>query len=551
MDYTEALRRLNQNITSMDEERRPWAELCKRVAKNVLPRRYLWLEGDNTAARSLTLYNPYIYDGTPTAAVRTLAAGMMNGITSPARPWFRLRAPSLPEESHAVRLFLDEANKRMMQVMAETNFYNAMAVIFLDLPLFGTAAMLIYEDDDDVFRCYNLAAGEYYLQQDNRKLVSRIGRKFRWRVEQIVDEFGHENCSDAVQRAYDQPNKSGRDKKFDVYHIIEPANQEAPRVADIMTHREIYWEKGKTDGKALRVRGFREWPGVTPRWETLGNDSYGTGPTMDSLADIEALQHMTKRLEQGIDKLVSPPMLATMDMANRPTALLPNGITFVRNLQEGGARPAYQVNLPIAELAALIQQTQERIRIYHHNDLFRMISQLETVRSATEIDARREEKLIQLGPVLERVENEALDAALTRIFSIMLRRGMFPPVPQELQDADIEIQYVSILSDAQRAVGAIPIERFAAFLGNIGGIRPEVLEVPDWIETAFEYAERLGVPVKTLQDRAKVQEQMEKLKQAQEMQMAAQVAPPMADAARNLSETEVGGGANALQQILG
>jgi hypothetical protein len=33
------------------------------------------------------------------------------------------------------------------------------------------------------------------------------------------------------------------------------------------------------------------------------------------------------------------------------------------------------------------------------NDLFRMISELDTVRSATEIDARREEKLVLLGPV--------------------------------------------------------------------------------------------------------------------------------------------------------
>jgi hypothetical protein len=34
-----------------------------------------------------------IYDNTGTRAARVLAAGMMSGMTSPARPWFRLKTP--------------------------------------------------------------------------------------------------------------------------------------------------------------------------------------------------------------------------------------------------------------------------------------------------------------------------------------------------------------------------------------------------------------------------------------------------------------------------
>jgi hypothetical protein len=542
--------RILGQITAMEQERQPWLALWKRIADNILPRRYMWLEGQQSAERATTLHNPNIYDGTPTVAARTLAAGMMNGITSPARPWFRLRAPSLAEESTEVRIFLDEVARRMLQVMGETNFYNAFAVMYLDLSTFATAALIIYEDEESVFRCYNLAAGEYCLQQNHRKIVDSLSRKFTWRAKQIVDEFGYENCTRMVQEAYNRPN-GGANTKFEVYHIIEPADKNEPRVAPIMKYREIYFEKGRTDGQLLRVKGFREWPGVTPRWETLGNDSYGTGPTMDALGDVEQLQHLTKRLEQGIDKLVSPPMLATLDMANRETALLPNGITYVQNLNENGARPAYQVNIPVAELAALIRSVQERVRIFYHNDLFRMISQLDTVRSATEIDARREEKLIELGPVLERIENEALDAAITRIFSIMLRKGMFPEIPAALQDENIEVQYVSILSDAQRAVGAIPIERYTAFLGNIAAARPEMLEIPNWTELAYEYAERLGVPMKTLRDKAEVLESIEALKKQQQLEQTAQVAAPLAQASKALSETEVGGGANALQQLMG
>ncbi|MBK6911397.1 MAG: hypothetical protein IPH10_10795 [bacterium] len=136
---------------------------------------------------------------------------------------------------------------------------------------------------------------------------------------------------------------------------------------------------------------------------------------------------------------------------------MPGGHTFVSGTsQMGGAKPAYQVAPPLGELSADIRDVQLRIREFFHNDLFQMISQLETVRTATEIDARREEKLVQLGPVLERFENEALDPAIKRIFAIMDRMGLLPEAPQSLQGADLEIQYVSILASRTDRCGCNP-----------------------------------------------------------------------------------------------
>ena len=546
----EGMQRLNSVFKSMDMERRPWFNYWRELSEYILPRRYLWLETEAEYGREATLTNKKILDGTATVAARTLAAGMMNGITSPARPWFRLRAPNIESDNGPARLWLDEVTKRMLQVMAETNFYNAMAVLYLDLGTFASAAMLIYEDDEDVFRCYPLALGEFYLMQNNRKVVDRLARQFRWRVEQIVKEFGYANCSQRVREAWDKGGAS-RHQRFTIMHMIEPNDPDPDfEVARVHRYREIYWEQGSPDS-LLRKRGFREWPCVTPRWETIGNDSYGTGPAMDALGDIKQLQHMTLRRGQAMDKAVSPPLIADIQLQHRPVSLLPNGITYVAGANSIGVKPVYEVRMPFAEIDQSIVEIQNRIRVFFHNDLFRMISQLDTVRSATEIDARREEKLVLLGPVLERFENEALDPAIYRIFSIMLRNGLLPPPPPELESENIEIQYVSVLSDAQSAVGAIPIERFVAFLGNISAVRPDVLEIPDWTETALEYAQRLGVPAKTLRARDDIMGSLQDLQQRQAAQGAAQIVPPLADAAQTLADTQVGGGANALQQMLG
>ena len=74
-----------------------------------------------------------------------------------------------------------------------------------------------------------------------------------------------------------------------------------------------------------------------------------------------------------------------------------------------------------------IQDVQKRIKEIFFNDLFLMFQQMEAEpRSATAIDARREEKMVMLGPVLERFQNEALDKVIDRVFNIMLRAQTVP-----------------------------------------------------------------------------------------------------------------------------
>lgn len=548
---------LARRFAAMDAERLPWFSYWGELAQYLMPRRYVSLTRSNfetttstgavTMSPEATLRNGSILDGTGTTAAKTLAAGMMNGITSPARPWFRLRVGFDDPE---VRKWLDECQARMLYVMAETNFYNAMATFYLDFVSFATAAMMIYEDEEDVFRCYGTPLGEFFVQQDNRKMVSRFARKFVWRLEQIVNEFGYDELPDNLKIIYDRGG-ANLSNKYSLCHVIEPNNDNALRVPKIHKFREIVYLEIAPKGSVLRLRGFRESPAICARWEVVGNDSYGTGPAMDALPDIKQLQHMTKRKAQAIDKMVSPPMIADMQLMNRPTALLPNGITYVSSASAVGMKPAYQVNPPVDQMSRDIADMQVRIREIFHNDLFRMISQLDTVRTATEIDARREEKLVLLGPVLERFENEVLDPALTRIFNIMLRRRMLPPPPPSLADANIEIQYISVLSDAQRAVGAAPLERYIGFLGNIAGVKPEALEAPDWPELILGYAERLGVPAKYNKSLDQFRETLAAAQQSQQAAGAAEAALPAAQSAKLLSETQVGGGANALSVLLG
>ena len=539
--------RLVGTMSALKLDRLPWWTHWRKLADYILPRRYVWLLSGNERKRAESL-NPYILDPTGTRCARVLASGMMNGVTSPGRPWFKIRNHNYASSSR-VDEWCEEVARRMMLVMAESNFYNAMAVMYLDLVVFGTSAMLIYEDRESVIRCYNTCLGEYYVAQSDRLQVNTFAREFEYKVHQMVERWGLENCSPQIRDLY-KKGGSSLQASFPINHLIEP-NIDHDRVPGSFEFRETYWEAGRNTGQVLARRGFHEFPVIAPRWELAGNDSYGSSPGMDALPDIIQLQHETKRKAQSLDYMNRPPMVADVALSHSPMALLPGGISFVSGASQIGAKPAYQIQPPIAELTADLRDVQLRIGETFHNPLFNMISQLDTVRSATEIDARREEKLVLLGPVLERFENEALDPAIHRIFQIMWRSGLIPEPPEEIAGQDMDIQYVSILSSAQRAIGVAPVERFLQVVGNMAAIAPQVLNVPKWENILYHYGRDVGVAARDINTPEEAMQRTEEQNQTLQSREEANSGLALAKGAQTLSQTDVGGGANALQQLLG
>lgn len=528
-----------------------WAH-WQELASYILPRRYRWLITPNQYNRGSPI-NGTILDSTGTIAARVLANGMFSGICSPTRPWFKLKIQGFDMEStNPVTIWLAECERRLFRIFAESNFYNAMAVLFHDLVVFNSACALVYEDFDDVIRLYNPALGEFYFGNSDRMKVDTVYREFTLTVGQTVQQFGIENCSPEVQTAFRNGGASLQ-SEIKIGHAIEPISTWGPKDGDFL-FREVYWEIGSADDLTLKQSGFYEFPGLCPRWELTGNDAYGRGPGMEALPDIKQLQQETKRKAQAIDKMVNPPMVADVTLKNQPASLLPGGVTYVAGLSSGnnaGFRPAYQVAPQINELTMDITEIQTRIKSIFFNDLFLMISQLETVRSATEIDSRREEKIIQLGPVLERFENEALDPVIDRSFAIAMRAGLLPPPPPEIQGAFIQVEYVSMLASAQKAAKTTGIERTFAMAGNLAAVKPDVLDNIDFDKGITKYSNLLDVDPDLIRDPKIVQKmRADRAKQEAAMQDAA-MAQAAAQTGKVLSETDVGGGLNAIQALTG
>jgi hypothetical protein len=284
-----------------------------------------------------------------------------------------------------------------------------------------------------------------------------------------------------------------------------------------------------------------------------GNDAYGRSPGMEALGDIKQLQQEQKRKAQVIDKMANPPMVADVELKNQPASTLPGGITYITKKEGVGFTPAYQnFRPPIQELMVDIQDVQRRIKDIFFNDLFLMFQQMEAEpRSAAAVDVRREEKMVMLGPALERSQTEALDPAIDRVFGIMNRAGLLPPAPPEIAGRELSVEYISMLSQAQKAAETAGIERLFATTGNLAAIYPQALDVPDWDYGLKKYSSLLNNDPALVNRPEVIEAKRQAAAQQQQVAAAAEIGQGAASAGKTLSETDVGGGINALEMMLG
>lgn len=476
----------------LKNERESWMSHWKEISDYLLPRSGRFFVDDRN--RGDKRHNN-IYDSTGTRALRVLAAGMMAGMTSPARPWFRLTTsdPQL-DESAAVKAWLADVTRLMQMVFAKSNTYRALHSMYEELGAFGTASTIVLADYTSVIHHYPLTTGEFAMAADHRGQVNTLFREFQMTVAQVVREFGRSNCSPTVQTLFD---RGALEQWVTVMQAIEPrVDRDLTKRDDRnMAWKSIYFEQGGNEDQILRESGFKEFPALCPRWATSGGDIYGNSPAMEALGDIKQLQHEQLRKAQGIDYKTKPPLQAPTSLKSRDVDTLPGGISFVdAAAPNGGIRSAFEVNIDLSHLLADIQDVRERIKGSFYADLFLMLANgTNPQMTATEVAERHEEKLLMLGPVLERMHNEILDPLIEMTFSRMVEANIVPPPPDELQGMELNVEFVSMLAQAQRAIATNSVDRFVGNLGAVAGIKPEVLDKFDADRWADAYADMLGI----------------------------------------------------------
>ena len=565
MDVKEQRKNADVKFAQMMTDRQDYEDWWRKLSKQFAPNR------GRFSVSELPRKSAIRYNSRARQIPDDFAAGMKSGLTSPSRPWFTLTLyDNGLSELENVKAWLTEVQDIMQGAMLRSNLYDQLYDVYKEQGIFGTGALMIEEDDDAIFHAQSLTIGSYAIGTDKRGKVNMFCRQFRRTLRQIADEFGEEKLPYELRYKLKEKPENIR---YELRNLIEPSGEyrRTDGTAGKFRYISQWWLKGYSEPEFLRVGGYHELPVMCPRWRVINDDLYGREQPGDTgYEDAVTLQELEIDERDAIKKGVRPPLMMPESLTQEDVRAYPGGVTIYTPITGSEAiTKLYDVQFDHKSVAEKRLELTAHLEEIFYVNMFKMwTTDLRQGRTATEIQAREQEKMFMLGPLIERQMSELLEPMITRIFGIMDRAGKFPPPPEELQDREIKIEYMSILANIQKQASFAGIQQILTIAGALSelqagtGRSPDILDKIDCDEVIDQLADMYVVPAgiilgddaveqrRTQRHEAERQAQQEQALMA-EGQAMSQAAPQIAGAAKDLAETSMPEGGNGLEALAG
>ena len=513
---------LDRRLKTLQSQRSNWEKHWQELADYMLPRK-----ADITKKRTQgDKRTELIYDGTAVHAVELLSSSLHGMLTSPSTPWFsmRYRDPSLQNDDMANE-WLELCMDQMYQAFNRSNFQQEIHELYYDLVVFGTAAFYV-EGDREGLRFSTRHIAEVTVAEDANGKVDTVYRKFKITARAAAQRFGEENLPTQMVKDL----KNDPHKEHDLIHVVFPRGETKGKVAKNKPVASVYYH---LDSRSLISEGgFDDFPFMVPRFVKDSVSTYGRSPAMNALPDVKMVNKMSETTIRAAQKQIDPPLMVPDDGFVLPVRTTPGALNFYRTGTRDRLEPLQiGANNPLG----LNMEEQRRNAIRQAFYVDQLLMSQGPAMTATEVLQRNEEKMRLPGPVLGRLQSELLQPLISRSFALLLRNGLLPAAPEQLQDQDIDIEYVSPLAKAQKLTDLQSMLRGFEVMMQVAEIAP-VMDYLDSDKLVQYLVEVTGIPARVIRSdeevaRMRRQQQQEAQKQAEmeqqmmQAQQAQQVAP--------------------------
>lgn len=554
------IRKLHARLEKLRNDQGSYRATWQELAEIFMPRRGAHLTGGGRDTQRGKRRDTKVLNNTTIRAARTLAQGMHAGMTNPATPWFR-NTLAMKTKSQRVGIFLEGLDDLQRKVFRASNVYRTLPLMYREMGIFGPSAALVRKNHRingeyspklaDLLHMTHLPIGTWVAATDELGRPNTLYREYYATVAQLVQEFGKDRVSTAVARLFDQ---GALDQFVRCVHVIEPRNVrrtvDSPFAHD-MPWRSTYFEYGTNEDKLLADEGFKRFPVLIPRWDVDSDEVYGISPGWEALGDGRGMQHGELRKAQVIDYQSLPPVQMPTSLKNGAHDILPGGISYYDATgPNSGIRTAFEVNIKLPDLRADLKEVEMRVNESFYVDLFRAI--LDDTRSnitAREIAEKHQEKLLLLGPTVERTENEILVPLVDMCFDALVdgdeERAMLgldpllPDIPGEFEGGEeLTFEFDSMLTQALRMTKAGNLDRFTGTATALIQVAPEAADKIDFDDIIDQYKDALGVPSSSVRDDAMVLKLRKARAEAQTRAQSAELAKTASEAERNSAQAQ-------------
>ncbi len=523
-----------ERVETLKGDRSNWEAHWQDIGDYILPRKNDIIMAQTSGNKR----NFQIYDNTGMQSCELLAGALHGLLTNPSGMWFELTTGDRElDRNDNVRRWLQDTTLKMHNGMNNSNFQTEVHEMYLDITGFGTAPVLILEDDEVDFRFQSTYVKEVYIEENEKGAVDTVYRCFSWTPKQIISFFG----ADVIKKKAEEVWKmweQGKVEKSEIIHAVYPRNDQ---MGDQSTNLQLpivsqyVLVKNKSE---LKLGGFSEPAWVVPRWSKAAGESYGRSPGMTALPEVKTINKMTETMLRGAQKAIDPPLQAPDDGFVTAIRTAPASINYYRSGSNGKDRiePIYN-DTRIDFGFELVEAGRRRIRSSFYVDQLQL--QDGPQMTATEVNKRDADQMRFLGPMVGRMEVEFLKPTVQRVFKIMERKKRFLPLPKELKGKPLEVRYSSFIAKLQRENEIGTIHKTIGAMAPLGQISPQIYDNLDPDKTARHILQVMSYPqdgIRDTDDRDKMreqraqaeQEQREKEEQMRMAQMTQQAGPAAA-----------------------
>jgi len=504
---------------TMKGNRTTWESHWEEVAEYVAPR-YGGITGVNTKGGKRM---EKVFDCTAIDANDIFAAGLFGHLCNGR--WFLLKDQNPGGEDAK---WFSEASRVLLEEFAVSNFGQMIHEYFKKLGSLGTACLFEEEGEPGKptlnFREFNIKS--YYILENSKGLVDTIYRRFSQSARQAVQEWGIENVGQAVQKSFNDHKK--KDEPFEFIHAVFPREERDDTKSDKenLAFASVYI--AVKDKKIMEEGGYQELPFMVTRLDKESDEIYGRSPGMKMLPEIKLLNKIVKTTLKAAEKVVDPPLQVPDDGFISPFKTSPGGLMYYKAGGNDRIEPL-NTNGNIGLGLEMEDRRRESITKAFFVDLFLMLADKKNM-TATEVLERVEEKLLLLGPMLGRLQSELFNPLIDRTMGILLRAGKLPPVPEGIEE--YEIEYLGKLAIAMRLMEVKAMRDTIGYIAPFAEANPAVMDNFNQDKIVRGISDRLGIPADWLM----TDEEVEGIRQARAQQEQMQQMLEAADAVPKLGK---------------
>ena len=348
----------------MCSNRGTWESHWQEVAEYVFPNHARFTGADSEGTKRTT----QLYDSTAIHAAEMLAAGLHGRMTNPAQRWFEFRFKNKElQEDYDAKVWLSNAQQVQYDEMtnAKSGFSTHVHEMYLEHTVFGNGSLFVGEPKSKngvLYKAISLSHGYWAVNEDG--IIDTFYRKMMMNVLTVVNKFGLNNCSEAVQKKY----KAGKySDDVIVIHAVEPRKISNYKKGRARSKKFISLYVEHDAKHLLSSGGFDSFPYATPRYYVAAGETYARGPAITALPDIKMLNKMMKTTIIAAEKAVDPPLSIPSDTYIKPVRTVPGGINIYNAGSKDKAEPfTTGTGVPLA--IEFMNELRQRIRQVFFND---------------------------------------------------------------------------------------------------------------------------------------------------------------------------------------